>query len=50
MCTIVKGSLGASVKDPMQACVVLKGGSLQVLNGAAVIEFGMVCGVNGCSP
>ena len=50
LCTAVEGSLGASVKAPMHPCAILKGGSLQVLNGAAVIEFGMVCGVNGCSP
>ena len=30
--------------------MVLKGGSLQVLNVAAVFEFGMVRGVSGCSP
>lgn len=34
----------------MHPCVVLKGGSLQVLNVAAVFEFGMVRGVSGCSP
>ena len=50
VCAVMEGSLGASVKAPMHPCVVLKGGSLQVLNGATALEFGMVHGVSGCSP
>ena len=34
----------------MHPCAVLKGGSLQVLNGVVVFEFGMVRGVSGCNP
>ena len=46
----VEGSLSASIKAPMHPCAVLKGGSLQVLNGVVVFEFGMERGVSGCIP